>query len=133
MSDRALVRNGSDPDQVNRARRKTREAERQRLGAIAEVMKAPAGRRVMWDLLCKARVFESIWNPSAAIHYNAGRQDFGHELMADLLEADETLYELMEREARTRAKREQGQNDAAATAAATGGQDDGGDSDSREA
>lgn len=120
-TDRADVRNAADEKQVSRAARKDRRKDAQRLAMTLAVLGTPEGRAFCWELLEKARVFESIWHPSAAIHYNAGRQDFGHELMADLIKADERLYLQMETEARGRARRENAETDAAHTPAADTG------------
>lgn len=114
---RAHVRNAADPQQVKRAARKQREADEDRIAAIRVVLQTVEGRRVFWDLLSAAGVFRSIWHPSAEIHYNAGRQDFGHEMMADLLLADEDAWELMQREARARQRQEDRETDAAHAAA----------------
>lgn len=115
---RALVRNASDPQQVRRAARKERDATARRLEAIRNVLQTSEGRRVFWDLLDAAGVFRSIWHPSAEIHYRAGRQDFGHEIMADIVAADETAFELLQREARARQRDEDRDTDAAHTAPA---------------
>lgn len=104
MNDRAQVRNAATPAQVKGAGRRQREAEELRRASYAEVMSTMAGRLVMWDLLESAGVFRSIWSANAEIHYRAGQQDFGHLIMATLLETNEGLYELMQREARTRAR-----------------------------
>ena len=118
---RAEVRNAADPEQVARAGRKTAKREAIRASNIKAVMSTGEGRAFMWELLERARVFESIWHPSAAIHYNAGRQDFGHELQALLLEVDEDLYDLMAREARARGKRDAAETDAVHTPSSTTG------------
>lgn len=117
---RDAVRNAADPEQVKRAGRQDRDARGLYLGALHEVMENVAGRRVMWELLTKAKVFESIMTASAAIYYNSGRQDFGHELLADLIAAHEDGYLLMETEARARAKRQRLGNEAAHTAPVEG-------------
>ncbi len=113
--DRALVRNAADPQQVRRAERKTRDLERQYLEALREVMHTYAGRHVMRTQLEHAGIFRSIWDPSSRIHYNAGQQDAGHRLQAELVQADEDAYELMEREARARQKALDRETDAAHT------------------
>lgn len=105
---RVLVKNASDPQQVRRAERAERRAAAEQRAALRAVLDTPEGRRVFWGLLSDAGVYRSIWSPNAQIHYNAGRQDFGHELQARLLEADENLYDLMAREARARARLEAG-------------------------
>ncbi len=67
--------------------------------ALKEVLSSQAGRRVIYKILEHTGVFESIWDPSAKIHYNAGRQDVGHWLMLELAEADESALAKMMHEA----------------------------------
>lgn len=105
MAERPQVKNAADPTQVKGAARRQREREEQLRASYAGVMSTEAGRMVMWDLLSSAGVYRSVWSPNSEIHYKAGRQDFGHELMATLLETNEGLYELMAREARARDKK----------------------------
>jgi hypothetical protein len=120
-ADRADVKNAADKQQVTRAAAKERRKYAQARAAVVAVLSTVDGRAFCWSLLESARVFESIWHPSAQIHYNAGRQDFGHQLMADLIAADERLYQLMESEARARLRREQADTDAAHTPSASTG------------
>lgn len=115
MSDRALVRNATDKAALQRAERRERRRESRFTDALREVMSAPAGRIVVCELLKRARVYESIWDPSSRIHYNAGRQDFGHELLAMIVDVDEALYFEMEREGRAYQKAEDRETDAAHT------------------
>lgn len=116
--DSASVKNAADPKQVKRAARTDREKRTRYLGALRQAMSTELGRLVFWELLSKARVFESIFHASAAIYYHSGRQDYGHELMADLMAADEELYVRMATEARTRDKQERDSNEASHTATA---------------
>jgi hypothetical protein len=44
-------------------------------------------RNFMWRVLSHASVFESIWNEGPRIHYNSGRQDFGHWLLDEVTKA----------------------------------------------
>lgn len=118
MTDRAQVRNASDPAQVKRAGRIERERAKEFLGNLRAVLDTGYGRSVMWEMLERAGVFRSIYHPSSAIYYNAGRQDYGHELLAALIEADPTLYQTMEREARERKTRDAAATDAAHTPSA---------------
>jgi hypothetical protein len=102
----AAVRNAADPRQVRFAERLE-------------------GRVVMATLIRRAGVYKSIWHPSSEIHYNAGRQDYGHELMADLVRlSGEETYQLMEREEWAWTKHQQATIDAAHTARSDGGQTD---------
>jgi hypothetical protein len=103
----SLVRNAADPKQVKFAEQfEKRRDERFRV-AIASVMATQEGRAVLAGLIRRAGVYRSVWSPSSEIHYNAGRQDYGHELMADLVAVDEDLYQLMEREEWAWAKSQQ--------------------------
>jgi len=110
-----MALNAADPRQVKGAGRRQREREEQLRASVAAVMSLEAGRLVMWELLERAGVFRSVWSPNSEIHYKAGRQDYGHELMATLLETNEGLYELMQREARARDRK----NDVTAAAEQT--------------
>ena len=100
--DRSFVKNAADRDQVGRAARKEADNERIFLASLKAVQSTQEGRFVMRTLLERAGIFRSIWENSARIHYNAGRQDMGHEIQAMLVATDENAYELMEREARAR-------------------------------
>lgn len=116
---RAEVRNAADRGQVKRAaRREQRAIERERAWFRA-LLQTPFGRAAMATLIRRAGVYRSIYHASALIHYNAGRQDFGHELMATLLDADEDAYTLMETEARQRATFDARERDAGHTAGAS--------------
>lgn len=103
---RSLVANAADPKQVAAAGRVEAKRENVFLACLKIVLGTPEGRLVFWHLLGVAGVFRSVWDPSAKIHFNAGQQDFGHMLLARCLEADEDLYQLMEREGRQRARAE---------------------------
>lgn len=130
--DRALVKNAADPQQVRRAARKETDLAADRAARLQHVMQTALGRAAIWDLLEDAGVFRSIWSPSAEIHYRAGRQDFGHELMARVIDADEHAFLAMEAEARQRKRRDTQATDAAHTAASRGEHDGGDDDSSRE-
>jgi hypothetical protein len=113
--DRAEVRNAADPQQVKRAARKDRDREALLSEALRATLSQPAGRFVLWDLLERAGVFTSVFAMNQQIYYNAGRQDFGHELLALLVACDEDLYTLMEKEARDRKARDNRATDASHT------------------
>jgi hypothetical protein len=98
--DSVAVRNAADPDQVKHASRKDRDRRERELADLRAVLAQAAGRRVLWRLLEHCSVFGSIWHPSALIHANAGRQDVGHYLMAEITEANEDAIFTMMQEAR---------------------------------
>jgi hypothetical protein len=102
VSRRALQRNAADPKQVAFAERKARQAEELFIVSLQATMGSLEGRVVIWTLIARAGVYESIWDPSAKIHYNAGRQDYGHMLLHLVTEHCPREYLLMEQEARQR-------------------------------
>lgn len=104
---RTLQRNAADPEQVKHAERKARQHAERFAESLQAVMQMPAGRFVLWVLLERAGIYRSVWDASGSrITYNAGKQDYGHELLASMLEADEDAYQLMEREMRAWLKSE---------------------------
>lgn len=89
-----------------------KEADRKRkaeLDGLRNVLATADGYVLACRLLGHCRVFESIWSPSAEIHRNAGRQDVGHFLLGEILQAaPETLTQIaldMKREQQEEANR----------------------------
>lgn len=58
------------------------------------------GRRFVWKVLSHTKTFNSIWEQSAKIHYNAGQQDVGHYIMTLIEDADTDALFTMMREAK---------------------------------
>lgn len=105
--DRVQVRNAGDRRQVRAAGRLERVREERWIDNLREVMATPQGRIVMWELLRRAGIYRSVFNTHGSVQsYNVGRQDFGHELMAELLRLGDEPYLLMESEARMLEARE---------------------------
>ncbi len=98
MTEKALVGNAADPKQVKSAGHKERLRENEQKKDLQEVLSTVEGRRFLWAQLGKCKVYESIWESSAKIHYNAGKQDLGHQLMKDILEASPEAYLQMQKE-----------------------------------
>ena len=119
MADRAYVRNAADAKQVARAGRMEQRRQAAFEGALLSVMRTREGRLVMWQLIANAGVFQSIAANNPTIHYNAGRQDFGHDLMKLLRRVDDDLYDQMGREARQLERYQDREVEAAHTAPAT--------------
>lgn len=115
----SLVRNAADPRQVRFAEEFERRRAERFDSALAEVMNTVAGRTVFAALIRRAGVLRSIWHPSSEIHFNAGQQSFGLEMMADIVRVTEDLYQLMEREEWAWAKKEQATIEAAHTRRST--------------
>jgi hypothetical protein len=101
-----LVRNVGSKQQVVRASKSERFRRETELLELRELMKDVRFRRFMFRLLGYTSVFQSIFEQSSKIYHNAGRQDVGHFLMAEITEADEEAYMVMMRD-HYRAKRAQ--------------------------
>lgn len=104
--DDVLVRNAADPDQVSRATEKEKLGRDLELDDLCKVLATESGRRFLWRMLKRARVFETVWEQSARIHYNSGQQDFGHFIMSEIIDANEESYFLMMREAQHSRRKE---------------------------
>lgn len=61
------------------------------------VLSSIHGKRLIWRLLSKCGTFQSVHHPSGSqVYYNAGKQDLGHFLMTEIVEADPPkLIEMM--------------------------------------
>jgi hypothetical protein len=102
---RSLQRNAADPDQVGYAGRKERERQAQFKAALTIVLGAPAGRLVLATLLEDAGLFNSVFDMSQQMMaFREGRRNFGLELQAACVAADERLSDLMEQERRARVR-----------------------------
>ncbi len=95
----AFVGNAADEKQVKSAGHKERLRERERRTDLKAILDTVEGRRFLWGQLGKCKVYESIWESSAKIHYNAGKQDLGHELMDEIIRASPEAYLQMQKEA----------------------------------
>lgn len=104
---RVAVRNAADRQQVKRAERAQQRIADQFLDCLRGVMSTREGRLVMWAYLGKFDVFTGVYSDHAQrMAFQAGRQQAGLELRADLLAAGEDFYQLMEREMRAMADAE---------------------------
>jgi L-amino acid N-acyltransferase YncA len=124
--ERAAQRNAADQRQTRFAERLERDRARRWEAELDAVMATQPGRAVMWALVRRAGVYESVWRPSAEIHYLAGRQDFGKELLAELLRICPDKYLTMESEARAEEARLAATIDAHHTRPASEGEDEDG-------
>lgn len=87
-----LVKNAADEEQLKEAKGKVKLNRDTELNDLRFVLSSIQGRRLLWKLLSRCRVFGSIWEASAKIHYNAGMQDLGHYIQAEIAEASQDRY-----------------------------------------
>jgi len=71
------------------------------LASCRVLMSTREGRFVVWEWLDRAGIWRSVWDASGMqVHFNAGQQEFGFAIKADIEAADAELFDLMVREHR---------------------------------
>lgn len=107
MNERPLVRQTGDRQQVEKAEKQTKFNREQELADLVALLDEPAGRRMLWRMLTHCKTFESIWDPSSKVHYNSGKQDVGHFLLAEIMAAKPAAFTQMMTEHNAKAKEPQ--------------------------
>lgn len=87
-----LVKNAADESQVKAATVKEKLGRDRELNDWRAILATPEGRRVIWRVLERAMLFKTIWEPSARIHFNAGLQDMGLFVLAEIMAADPSIF-----------------------------------------
>ncbi len=99
-NEKPFVKNAADPEQVKAAGERVKSLREREANDIIAVCSTSEGRRLLWRIMSRCKVFESVWSPSAQIHYNSGMQDVGHFLMAEVVGADPEILLQMIKENR---------------------------------
>lgn len=99
MSNDKII-NVADEEQVKHQVSRVKRIREREMSDIRYILQSIQGRRFMWRLMEFCKPFESIWESSARIHYNSGKQDVGHFLMGEITEADDDKFLQMMREAK---------------------------------
>jgi len=82
-------------EQDAQARKEAEQKRKAELDGLRNVLATADGYVLACRLLSHCRIFESIWSPSAEIHRNAGRQDVGHWIFGEIMQAaPETLMKI---------------------------------------
>lgn len=119
----ALVDNAADRKQVRHAGRKDRDRRNQELNDLRAVMSSVQGRRLVWRMLSHCAVAASVFDPNnSRMSANSGRQDVGHWLQSEVIDADDddaTLYQTMQREALRERRRKEVESEAVRTQSST--------------
>jgi hypothetical protein len=101
--ERALVRNAADPKQVDNAKKKEKLRRENELADLRAVLNTLEGRRLVWRLLGKLKWGQSTFDTEVTqMAFNAGMQNAGNFLMAEIIEADQTKLLLMMQESAAR-------------------------------
>ena len=78
-----------DVKQVRKRKKKHELIRDQELEDIRVLLKLPSGRRFLWNLLSKCKIFETISNhDSLRMAIASGNRDIGLSLIAEINEAD---------------------------------------------
>lgn len=85
---KALVGNAGDEQQVASAVGKERRIRTRELMDVRTVLATEEGRRFVWRVLEECKVFRTVKaSDDSTTNYNAGKQDVGHFVMDEMLEA----------------------------------------------
>lgn len=101
MSEQKLpTPNAADEGQVSSAKGREKRLRERELNDMRHLLQTIQGRRFLWRFMGHCKVFESIWESSAKIHHNAGMQDVGHFVMAEICAANEDAFLQMMKESK---------------------------------
>ena len=95
-----LVENASDEIEIGKANEIIKRRNLQNKEDMKFILRSQQGRRFLWRLMEHCKVFNSIYHSSSLIHYNAGKQDVGHFILAEIVNSDENALINMMKEAK---------------------------------
>lgn len=100
MTEKALVKNAADEEQVKESTRKVRYKRTDERADIEFVMGSVHGRRFMWRVLAHCGAYRSVFAVDPHVTaFNSGKQDVGHFLMAELNDVCPKEFSVMTKEA----------------------------------
>lgn len=89
----AMVGNAADPEQVKKAEKKELRGRDQELNDWSATFDTPQRRRILRKILAYCGVHHTVLGPNDSVtNFNAGKQDVGHFIEAQILEADPNIY-----------------------------------------
>jgi hypothetical protein len=101
--DRPLVRNAADQRQVQHSTRKSADREDTLLAALRIVLSEAAGRLVLATLLEEGGIYRTSFDVSGPVmNFREGQRASALRLLDRIVQADDALYDLMEKERRQR-------------------------------
>lgn len=91
------VRNAADKEQQKEAKRLLKDADKQAVVDMQDLLKTGWGQRVLWRILVKCNTFSSVIGANDSLtNYNAGAQDIGHFLLDEITGANpDALLQMM--------------------------------------
>jgi len=120
MTDKPMVANAADPQQVKHAGRKEKDRRERELDDLRAVMALPEGRRLLWRLMGWSGYLQNPTHQRGDMtHQNIGRADAGRFILAEIMDADESKFLVMQQEAWQASRREQVEAEAVRTKSAS--------------
>lgn len=96
-----LVTNTTDEVEIKEAGIKVKFRKEKDLEDLKYILQSFQGRRLFWRILGHCQVNSSIFNTNALVQsYNSGKQDVGHFIMGEVIQADEDAYLKMMKESK---------------------------------
>ncbi len=87
-----MTYDASDTTQAEKAEDKTQTL----INDLTAVLQTESGRRWMWSLLERCRLFQSSFGANAAMtSFNEGIRNIGLQVMAEIMDADPELFTTM--------------------------------------
>jgi hypothetical protein len=99
MTERSLVRNAADEEQVKDAARVERQREKDEGSRWLAVLSTKEGRAVVWQILGYCRMFETFCGDSATLQFHEGSRNVGRVLWTKIEGIDPGIILTMMREA----------------------------------
>lgn len=88
--------NASDESALQRQERENQLAQRQADADFKWLMSEPQGRRLVWRLMARCRVFEPVFNTHGGVmNFNEGRRDTGLYLLGEIDRLCPELFAVM--------------------------------------
>jgi hypothetical protein len=94
-----MTKTSSTPAEAKKADERRKQREQEDLADVAWLMADPRGRRFMFRLLQRGRVFSPIYVPGAEVYKNAARHDFCLLYLSQVLTACPAALQVMQHEA----------------------------------
>jgi hypothetical protein len=84
--------NAADPRQIREAKQTSREIRKQELKDVSLILSTIEGRRFFFRYLCECGIFKTSFTGSSETFFREGQRNVGLSLLADLNDADPTMY-----------------------------------------
>lgn len=96
MTEKALVGNGADEEQVKRGGQKAEDRRKRELADLDWVVSDERGRRVMWRFMSECGAFAGVWSyDEAELRFRAARQDLGQWMRNEIIQARKGVFQQM--------------------------------------